>query len=72
MAACDYCCEGAIRFCQMCETSEGGALHWEYIDLWHLQGCFPCDYESPTHEWDERTTKWFVDHMQPHGVNIKW
>ena len=72
MSACDYCEPGPIQFCKICETPEGNALHWEYVTLWHLNGCFPCDYQSPTHEWISMTDKWFIDQMQPHGIFIDW
>jgi hypothetical protein len=62
MSCCDYCCEGVIRFCQMCETHAGNVLHWEYVRLWHLEGLFPCDYTAPNHEWITKSRVW-VDQM---------
>jgi len=72
MAACDYCCEGVIKFCQMCETSKGNALHWELVGLWHLQGLFPCDYQSPSYEWIAASDKWILDQRQAHAILPLW
>ena len=68
MSACDYCAEGPVRFCGMCETSEGCRQQWEYVRLWHLEGLFPCDYNAPTYEWIAASDKWIQDQRQPHGI----
>jgi len=62
MAACDYCCDGIINFCHMCDTREGHDLHWEYMRLWHLEGLTPCEYDWPTYEWIRKSRDW-VDMM---------
>jgi hypothetical protein len=72
MGCCDYCCDGAIKFCSLCDTHEGNMLHWEYVTLWGLEGCFPCEYQYPSYEWKARSEKWFIDQMQSHAVFIEW
>jgi len=72
MSCCDYCSPGPIAFCGMCGTPDGNAQHWEYITLWGLQGCFPCDYKSCSYEWILMTDKWFIDQTQAHAVNLCW
>jgi len=62
MACCDYCCDGVIKFCHMCETSAGNDLHWELVDLWNLHGMFPCDYSYANHKWIAQSRVW-VDQM---------
>jgi hypothetical protein len=46
----------------MCDTSDGALQHWELVGLWNLRGLFPCDYDSPTYEWIEKSRMW-VDQM---------
>ena len=73
MAACDHCSSGPINFCHMCDTSEGNALHWEYVTLWHLEDLFPCDYQYPSYEWIEKRQDWvnMMNQITHQNVKIK-
>jgi len=62
MGCCDYCALGLVNFCNLCDTIEGRQLHWDYVHLWHLEGLFPCDYNSPTTEWIDKSQDW-LDQM---------
>ncbi len=60
MGCCEYCAEGPIKFCHLCETTEGALKHWEMVKLWYLNGLFPCDYDSPTYEWVGASENWWT------------
>jgi hypothetical protein len=57
----------------MCGTSEGNALHWEYVTLWHLEGMMPCDYQYPVYEWIEKGRDWvdMMNQITHQNVKIK-
>lgn len=68
MAACDFCYDEIMKFCHMNETKEGRILQQELVEMFSLEGFFPCDHQSYS-EWADWYNHWTDDMLRYNRKN---